>query len=302
MTLADTNLGNMTATIVAPPTTQSKVEGLKGEPEKAAAEAPKETPKPQEQHQHRGFDVIARKEKAILQEKQKIAEERARIQAEKAEIDKQRQEYIAYLENKSKYKTNPKQLLADHGLTYQELAEYQLNDNEPTPALMIKQQQERIDALEKRLADKEAQREAQQQAQQKEYEQRVVEDFREQIDTFVGSKPDEYEYIRLNEAQNLVYDTVEEYYNKNGVILPIKKAADMVEAHLSNIVESKLLASKKLQAKIGQRSVKQTTEPEVRTPRTLSNNITSASSPYTGISPRNEQDRLQRAMAKLEGR
>lgn len=297
MSLADTNLGSMTATIIAPPTTQSKVEGLT----ETKAETPptKEMPK-QEQQQHRGFDVLARKERALLHEKQKLASEREAILQERAQVTKERAEYIAYLENKSKYKTNPKQLLADHGLTYQELAEYQLNDGEPTPALMIKQQQERIDNLEKMLADKEAKREAVQQEQQKQYEQQVLSDFREQIDTFVKSRPDTYEYIQVNDAQNLVYDTVEEYYSKTGEILPIKKAADMVEQHLTNIVESKILASKKLQAKIGRPA--QPTTIESKPTRTLSNQITTTSAPTMGITAHNEADRLKRAMAKLEGR
>lgn len=300
MTLADTNLGSMTATVVTAPTGVSKVEGIV-ETAPAAEEKPPEAVKTQpENRQPKAFDVLARKERAILRERQQIAADRAVIQAQQAEITQKMTEYQNYLENKSKYKTNPKQLLQDHGLTYQELAEYQLNDGEPTPALLIKQQQERIDALETRLADKDARNEAAQKQQQERYEQEVVADFRNQIETFVRSKPDQYEFIRINEAENLVYDTVEEYYKKNNTILPIKKAADMVEDYLSKVVD-KITASKKLQARFQQRPTP-TKAQDTPTPRTLSNSITTTSSPYNGLSARTEQDRISRAIAKLEGR
>lgn len=297
MTLADTSLGSMTVTTAANPVTQSKVEGITG------TEAPKEQPvaekKEESRPNPRSFDVIARKERAILQERQRLAAEKQSLQAEKAQYEVWRAEKAAFEQKRSGYKTNPNTLLSDFGLTYQDLSEFQLNDGSPTPQLLIKQQQDRIDALEARITQEKTQKEAARQERNKQQEEEIKSDFRDQIGSFIRSKPDEYEYTRINEAENLVYDTVEEYYNRNGKLLPIKKAADMVEQHLANIVETKILASKKLQAKLGKSSTK---SQEIPTPRTLSNSITTTSSPYNGVSPRNEADRIARAMAKLEGR
>lgn len=297
MTLADTNLGSMTSTVVAAPTQQtSKVEGLK---ETAPTEVGNPAPTPVETRKPHTYDVIARKEKAIMRERQQLAQEKAQLQAQAAQFQAWQEEKAVFEQKKLGYKTNPNNLLNDFGLTYQDLSEFQLNDGSPTPQLLIKQQQDRISALEARIADKEARQEAAQVEAQKQNEQAVIADFREQISSFVRSKPDQYELTRINEAENLVYDTVEEYYNKHQEIMPIKKAADMVEEYLANIVERNL-ASKKLQTRVSKPTQTKATDPQ--SPRTLSNSITTTSSPYSGVSPRNDADRLQRAMAKLEGR
>lgn len=300
MSLADTNLGSMTSSVQAPAVTTSKVEGLTAnvvnEPVKVDET---QTQKGDLRRDPKAFDVLARKERAILQERQRLAVENGRLLEQAKQIESWKAEKAEFERKRAGYKTNPNTMLADFGLTYQDLSEFQLNDGTPTPQLLIKQQQDRIDALEARIAKEKSDDEVAGKKRQEQVEHEVKEDFRNQIATFIANKPDEYEYTKINEAENLVYDTVEQYYNKTGKILPIKKAADMVEEHLANIVEKKILASKKLQAKI---KTSQTKEPDPQTPRTLSNSITTTSSPYNGVSPRNEADRIARAMAKLEGR
>lgn len=295
MGLADTNLGTMvTQRTDAPPPTgavqeKTPVEGQKTE----------EAPRPQPQNL-KSFDVIARKEKAILRERQELAAQRQALELQLKQLEDWKGEQAKAAERKQAYKTNPGLLLEDHGVDYNTLSEWKLNDNTPTPQMLIKQLEEKLAGFEtkqeqQRAADEEARKKA-----QAEHETQVVQDFREQISTFVGSKPDVYEYIKVNEAENLVFDTCEEYYNKTGNLLPIKKACDMVEEHLANIVEKKLLSTKKLQSKLGSKTP--TKSEEVQSPRTLSNNLTTTSSPYTGLSPRTEAERLERAMAALEKR
>lgn len=301
MTLADTSLASMVVTKVEAPkdTGVAKVEGLTTDPSEPAPQ--NTTPPPPQRPQQRSFDLIAKKERQVLAEKQRLASERQALaeqikQLEEWKAQRQREE-----EESKTYQTNPEKLLAKYGWDYNKLAEFKLNDNEPTPQMLIKQQQDRISELEARWQnEKRQEQEAQQKAQQA-YEAQVVADFKDQIDVFVSSKADTYEYIKINEGQNLVYQTVEEYYNKTGQIMPIKKACDLVEQYLSNIVEDKLLKSKKLQQKIGYR-VPTTSEPSPKSPRTLSNTITTTSAPPPGMSPRNEADRMARAMAKLDGR
>lgn len=296
MGLADTNLAAMTIKNADVPTptgavTQEKTPVV----EQKTEEAPRAP-----QQNLKSFDVIARKEKAILRERQELSAQKQALEMQIKQLQDWKAEQAKLGERKQSYRTNPNLMLEDHGFTYNDLAEWQLNDKTPTPQMLIKQLEEKLAGFEnkqqqQRSADEEARKQA-----QAEHEKNVVQDFREQIGTFVGSKPDVYEYIKVNEAENLVFDTCEEYYNKTGTLLPIKKACDMVEEHLATIVETKLLSTKKLQSKLGTRSP--TKSEEVQSQRTLSNNLTTTSSPYTGLSPRTEQERLDRAMAALDKR
>ena len=301
MTLADTNLGNMVVTKVEAPTPGvPKVEGLTTDP--SAPEPQKEAPQAPPKPPLKSFDLLAKKEKQVLAERQRLAAERQAIAEQVKQLEEWRAQRQREEEESKTYVTNPEKLLAKYGWDYNKLAEFKLNDNEPTPQMLIKQQQDRINELEARWQNEKKQEQEAAQKAQNEYLTQVVADFKDQIDVFVTSKPDTYEYIKINEGQNLVYQTVEEYYNKTGQIMPIKKACDLVEQYLSNIVEDKLLKSKKLQQKIGYRVPTTSESPSPKSPRTLSNTITTTSAPPPGMSPRNEADRMARAMAKLEGR
>lgn len=296
MGLADTNLSTMTLEKVMPTAPTAAVTGTEGGSEKPKVEAPKENPQTL-----KSFDVITRKERAIWKAQQELSAEKQAMELERKQFEAYKAEKVKEQERKQTYKTNPGLMLDDYGIDYNTLSEWKLNDQTPTPQMLIKQLQEEIAQFKTQQQEKEAtQSEAAKKAQQ-EYEANVTADFKEQIGTFVASKPDVYEYIKVNEAENLVYDTCEEYYNKHKQLLPIKKACDMVEDYLAKTIETKILATKKLQSKLGQKSTTTTQDPESKPIRTLSNQTMTTSAHYTGISPRNEADRMQRAMAKLGG-
>jgi hypothetical protein len=117
-----------------------------------------------------------------------------------------------------------------------------------------------IENLRKEIQDKESQK-------QQEYEKQVINNFKQELENFVTSNED-YELIRANSAHDLVFNVVEEHYNRTGRVLSNKEAADAVEAHL--LEEAKKLLTLKKLAAAPQIAPKQ---PEVRkVAQTLTNN------------------------------
>ena len=137
------------------------------------------------------------------------------------------------------------------GLSYDKLTELALNDGKLTPEMQMKLMREELEGdykkkfeeLENRLLEKE-----------KSDEQRRYDDiqrgFKNEIDEYVNSNLDKYELIQANEANDIIYDVIEEHYNDTGRILDIEEAAEAVENYLEEEAE-KLLKLGKLRSKFG---------------------------------------------------
>lgn len=251
---------------------------------------PVEEPKPGEAASR--FAFLAKKESALQKQ-------RAEIKAERAEMEKLRQEIQAVQAKKSTYRTNPLALLEEHGLTYKELTDYILNNNTVSTESQIKAIQDRLDQAEKQreIDREEAQKRAQEQAAAR--ESQVVQEFKSEIGRFLQTKAETYELTTLYDGADLVYDTVEEYYNKTNKVLSIPEACDLVEKYFESQVE-KSLKTKKLSSKLAPSEKPSEDKPTAPSPkRTLSNTQYTSSTPNM-VSPKLENDRIARALAALE--
>jgi len=121
----------------------------------------------------------------------------------------------------------------------------------------------KFDDLENRLLEKE-----------KSDEQRRYDDiqrgFKNEINEYVDSNLEKYELIKANEANELVYDVIEEHYNDSGRILDIEEAAQAVENYLEEEAE-KLLKLGKLRSKFNLKDDVEQEESPRQSQVTLSN-------------------------------
>ena len=155
------------------------------------------------------------------------------------------------------------------GLSYDKLTELALNDGQLTPDMQMKLMREEIEngyqskykELENRILEKE-----------KNDEQRRYDDietgFKNEIESFVSSNPEQFELIQANEAKDVVYEVIEEHYNETGKILDIKEAAEAVESYLEEEA-TKLLQLSKVRSKFNPGDNEQ--EPQRQSQVTLSN-------------------------------
>ena len=189
------------------------------------------------------FAALSRKEKALRDREAQIDARLAEIEAKAKE---QEEKFGKYASLGERLQTEPIKVMEEEGLTYEQLTQMILNDGNPTPEMQIQRLRDEIEGkytnevanLRKELEEKE---EAQKQAKHEE----VIENFMGEITEFVN-KDEQYEFIRANNAVNLVYSVIEEYHQETGRILSTKEAADQVESHLEEEAK-KFVKLKKIQ-------------------------------------------------------
>lgn len=263
------------------------------------AQAPEQTA-PQERPSER-FAFLAKKEQGIVRQRHELKSQMQALEAQKAEVERMRQEVEAAKSRKSSYKQNPLALLDDYGMTYKELTDYILNNNTVTPESQIKALNEKIEQVEaQRRADLEA---AQKRAEEERAarESNVIQEFKSEINRFIQTKSDTYELTALYDSADLVYDTVEAYYEKTNKVLSIPEACDLVEKYLESQVE-KSLKTKKLSAKLPRSDEPAPVErpTQASSPRRTLTNTEYTSSTPSFVSPKVESDRMARALAALD--
>ena len=198
----------------------------------------------------RKFAALSRREKEIrakeVEYDKRIAELEERLGSFGKKPEPEPELPIEY-----RLKKDPLRALEDMGLSYDKLTELALNDGKLTPEMQMRLMREELEGdykkkfeeLENRLLEKE-----------KSDEQRRYDDiqrgFQNEIEDFVESNADRYELIKANEANDIIYDVIEEHYNDTGRILDIEEAAEAVENYLEEEAE-KLLSLGKLRSKFG---------------------------------------------------
>ena len=214
------------------------------------------------------FAALTRKEKEIRQREQQYGSEASKLKAEREELQKWRAEKEANESGfKKSMKENPLKFLEEQGFTFEDIMKMQLNEQNPTPEMLIKRTRDELETgyrkeledLKKSMADKE---EATKQAQ---YEQ-TVSGFKKEISDFVDGNEEAYELIKLNDAKELVFDVIQEFYQSTGRVLSVEEATKHTEEHL----ESE--ARKVFEAKRFKQPAKEKQEPgEKKAAPTLSN-------------------------------
>lgn len=251
-------------------------------------------PKPEE-NVARQFAALSKKEKAIFREKEALKAERAAFEAERTQARELQEKY-------GKRPASPKEALERYGYSYKDATDFTLNDEQPTAEQIARDAVRSVEEMraEQTRRDQQAAEDAQKAAAQQAED--TVTEFKGEIHDFLTEKADDYELINFHEAQDVVYHTVREHYERTGKLLSIPEAANLVERHLEDRMQ-KLQSTKKFA---------KTRQSEPPTPesgfsrqadqqaprRTLDNTVTS-STPTLMKSPQLEDDRMKRALAAL---
>lgn len=250
--------------------------------------------KPKERSSER-FAALARKEAEVFRRAQAVRHQQA-------ELARQADEIRAFQAAKSQAALDPISALKQLGLTYEQITEYVLNDNKPTPSAEVMSLKQEIEEF-KRQTQEERQQQEMARRQMIEQEQRqIIDNFHQEVGEYVSQHSETYELTALYGGAKLVSDVIEESFRRTGKLLTIPDAAKMVEEHYEDLAR-KAQATKKFaatQQKVAPTQTAQQT-PATRMPPTLSNDL-SASVMAGSQRPRTEADRIAAALARLEGR
>lgn len=263
-------------------------------------ETPKiEVPKKEDDFLAPKFAALTRKEKEIR------ARENA-IKAQQSELEKMRSEW----ESKSKsateqesqllseLKKNPLKFMEKHGLTFEQLTDMQLNEQNPTPQMLMDQMRAELEAKMEEKYGKltETLKEKEEREVRERYEA-AVNSYKSEINQFMTQNADTYELIAANGATDLMFETAEAYYAETGKVPDLKEVANAVEQHLEEQANQifKLKKFQKLQPP--QNSEANPAGKPAQTAPTLSNTL-SAEVPKSGAKFMSDEE-SKKAAAKL---
>jgi len=257
--------------------------------------APAPVPEKPKERASDKFAVLARKEAEIYRRQQAVRQQQA-------EIARQAEEIKAFQEMKRQARLNPTEALKQLGLTYEEVTEYLMNDNKPTPSAEVMSVKQELEEF-KRQQQAEQKRLLQEQREAAEAEQQqIVEQFHEEVSDYVSQHAETYELTALYGGANLVWQVIEENFKQTQKLMSIPEAAKLVEEHYEELAR-KAQATKKF-AVTQQKAASPQATAQTQAPRmgpTLTNDLTArvASNPQR---PRSDEDRIAAALARLEGR
>jgi hypothetical protein len=230
------------------------------------------------------FAQLARKEKALRSQARQLQEQQRAIQEQQAKAQSSLTERL---------KSDPLSVLAEAGLTHDQIAEALLNSRPDDIELRrIKAELQSIKNSQQEQFTKI------QDAQKAAYEQAVKQVSREVKMLVDGNEA--YETIQSAKAHEAVVELIKQTYDEDGVLLSAEEAADMVEEYLLD--EALTMAKlKKVQSKLAPpvaadsgTEVPQGQKPQIQT-KTLTNTIVSSSKPLSN------KDRRARAIAAFKG-
>jgi len=194
------------------------------------------------------FAALSRKEKALRDREAEYESKFEEMERRLAEYETQSQE--PEVDWEQLLRRDPLRALEEAGLGYDKLTELALNDGKLTPDMQMSAMREEIERDYKRkFEDLEERLVAKEEAEAEEYYNSVQENFQHEIGSFINENNEAYELINASEANELVYDVIEEHYNDTGRILDLKDAADAVESYLEEEA-GKLMKLKKLSGRL----------------------------------------------------
>lgn len=225
------------------------------------------------------FAALSRREKSLRdrenQIEQKIKEFEAKMESfqqpeveEKPEVEELPLEY--------RLRKNPLKTLEEQGISYEDLTQMVLNDGKLSTEHQLRLMREEIekdykskyDELQNKLLEKERKEEEQS------YQQ-TINNFKTEIKSAIDQS-EEFEFIQRQDAYELVYDVIEDFYNENGSILDTQEAARQVETYLEEEAKALFEKSNKIKSWIQPKETQAT--PRQPSP-TLSNSTSATSTP-----------------------
>lgn len=165
----------------------------------------------------RRFAALARKER-------EIQEKTERNKSQFSEVEK-------WKESQSLIKSNPVAFLEQNGWKFQDIVEFVLNDQKPT----ANKEYEELRAELNKMKEEKEQEKTQ---AQRNIEAKNIAEYKSRQRTQLEEKKDVYELINQYDQFDLVYESMNEHFQKTGEELSLDKVAQEVEKYLEDQFES----------------------------------------------------------------
>jgi hypothetical protein len=240
---------------------------------------------------------VAKKESAILEQKKALDADLALANE--------------YKTNKETAKQNPIKFLQSLGLTFEDIARFQLEGGEAAPEDPISSLKSQIEEMKKSQMDKEEMAKQQEIERERANHEAQVSTYKKTINDFVEANKDDFEFLAANpDHVDTVYEIIETHYNNTQKILDFKEAAQLVEDELESEFKTKYASLKKIKGLINpsevvdrqQAPLEFLREPvyQSQRPTSLSNNLKPEVPHRADESSLSPEQRFQRAIEMLD--
>lgn len=249
----------------APPATEPKKEETP--PATPATETPPSTEEPKPE--------VAEKEARLGQKIAEVTRREAALTAKESELKAKEDKALSFEQTLKDIKDTPTKLLEMAGITFQELADAIIAEKstpDPVKKELKELRKEMTELKTQTQAEKDAEKKAAEErtiAEQDEFIKTTTENYKKMIGEHIEKEKDTFELVHSLGAQDLVWDIIETYWEKNQKIMGLEQACQLAEDYLVKRAE-KMLTTKKLQTK-------KTPDNSTKPPRTLTNSISSGS-------------------------
>lgn len=292
-------IGSIIVASAAPQTPPPVVDAVVKEGDAPAAAAPtKDEPLSPK------LNILMQKERAIVQKQQEFQKQQAEWNKEKESL---LTEVKALREKDGISKQGAIKLLQAYGYSYEDATKEVMNEGGAEISALDRKYSDKIAEMEKKQADAEKAREdAAAKAKQEEAEKTIA-SFKQSLKTFIGDKKSEYKLVALFDSDaELVYDTIDAYYAQHNKVLDNAEAAGLVEKYFKKLVDDANGVLTPAQQAAGEKAIEDkkpgtdswsSAKPAVKT---LTNEIQTTVA--STLPAKTENDRIKRALAKLEGK
>ena len=196
----------------------AQAEGGSEETSTAAEQGAQATEEDREKWDSR-FAALSRKEKAIIERERSLKEMQEKVTAWEAA--------------QKSAKEDPTKLLEQAGMTFDDLVNHMIGVKEDPKELTVddkyKALEEKIAAMEKAAVEKE-------QVSKQEEAEIAVQEFKQDISSFVESNADKFEIVNALGEHELIFQVIEQHYNETEEMMPLENAAELVEKNLEESI------------------------------------------------------------------
>lgn len=269
--------------------------------EEEETDEPEGDPKKVRAEEAKKFAALARREKAAV-EREKAAETALKqvqehatrveqsakqyVEQERQKLAQTEQEYKRVLQLFEQSRRSPRALLEMAGFSVKDAVDEVVEERTPQAVLARDLERQMAQYRREMQAQFDAERQAREAAEKsarQQAEAAAIASFRADINDFLAKNADTYELIGLYGDQDRVWRTIEQHFEKHGVLPEIKDAADAVEEDLHE-KSKRIRGAKKFRteeepaAKTQVASQKQDNKPaaKARAATTLTNDMVSA--------------------------
>ncbi len=213
-------------------------------------ETPEEPKKAAEEPLSSQYAVLARKEKALRakahQQEQAISQRESTLKAREDALKAKESEYQSGYISKDALTNDPWSVLADLGITYDQVTQAALNQQQENP--YAKAQLSKLQEEIKSLKDAQERAAKSQQDQQSQAYQQALEQIRSEAKYLVNQDP-AFETIAATNSVNDVVDLIERTFKEEKVLMTVEEACKAVEDYLVDEA-LKIAKLKKIQSRL----------------------------------------------------